>query len=222
MIYINVGRLKLRQLYSGFPQFDREFKIVETPYLYIMKRLNLAKAGVCLLSIAVFATVLAKVNSVDAGTSPAIHQNANPGKTKTAKELYLAYLENINDPDKGIKLFADDATMELPYLKSLGLPWQWKGKKAIYDSFKDFPKTFHGFKFENIRIHIATPDQAFAEYDVNCTITFNGRPYHQTYMGWLVVRNGKIVRLHEALDMVQVAKSMFPNGVADLSAKKKH
>jgi len=137
----------------------------------------------------------------------------------TAKDLLLGYLENINDADKAIELFADDATIELPYLKSLGLPWQWHGKEVIYNFLKNLPKTFPGFEFQNIRIHIATHDQVFGEYDVHCTASSTGRTYDQTYMGRLVAENGKIKLLREALDMVQVAKSMFPNGVTDLNKK---
>ena len=137
----------------------------------------------------------------------------------TAKDLLLGYLENINDADKAIELFADDATIELPYLKSLGLPWQWHGREVIYNFLKNLPKTFPGFEFQNIRIHIDTPDQVFGEYDVHCKASSTGRIYDQTYMGRLVAENGKIKLLREALDMVQVAKSMFPNGVTDLNKK---
>jgi uncharacterized protein len=138
---------------------------------------------------------------------------------KNAKELLLGYLENINNADEVIQLFADDATIELPYLKSLGLPWQWKGKDVLYKFLQNLPKTFPGFKFQNINIHIDTPDQVFGEYSVDCIVASTGRPYHQTYMGRLVAENGKIKLLREALDMVQVAKSSFPNGVADLAGK---
>lgn len=131
--------------------------------------------------------------------------------TKTAKELLLSYLENINDADKAIELFADDATIELPYLNSLGLPWQWQGKEVLYNFLKNLPKTFPGFTFENIRIHIDTPEQAFGEYEVHCTVSSTGRPYNQSYMGRLVAENGKIKLLREALDMAQVAKSMLPD-----------
>ena len=137
----------------------------------------------------------------------------------SAKELLMAYLENINDADKAITLFADDAAIELPYLNSLGLPWRWSGKETLYKFLQNLPKTFPGFKFQNIRIHIDTPEQAFGEYEVECTVASTGRSYHQHYMGRLVVKDGKIVLLREALDMVQVAKSSFPNGVADLSNK---
>ena len=139
---------------------------------------------------------------------------------KTAKELLLGYLENINDPDKAIELFADDATIELPYLGSLGLPWQWSGKETLYNFLKNLPKTFPGFQFINVRIHIDTPDQVFGEYDAHCRVAATGRAYDQTYMGRLVAENGKIKLLREALDMVQVAKSMMPDGINDLPGKK--
>ncbi|WP_460913124.1 nuclear transport factor 2 family protein [Spirosoma areae] len=135
---------------------------------------------------------------------------------RTAKELLINYLENINDADTLIDLFADDATIELPYLGSLGMPWQWHGKAVIYQFLQSLPQTFAGFVFGNIRIHIDTPDQAFGEYDVDATAVATGRPYKQTYMGRLVAENGKIKLIREALDMVQVAKSMFPDGVSDL------
>jgi hypothetical protein len=135
---------------------------------------------------------------------------------KTAKELLLGYLENINNPDKAIELFADDAIIELPYLASLGLNYQMKGKEVIYNFLKSLPNTFTDFKFQNIQIHIDTPEQAFGEYEVNATVNSTGRPYPQLYMGRLVAENGKIKLLREALDMIKVAKGMFPNGLADI------
>lgn len=136
---------------------------------------------------------------------------------KTAKELLLSYLENINNPDIAIELFADDAVFELPYLASLGLPWQWKGRDVIYNFLKNLPNTFGNFKFQNIRVHIDTPEQAFGEYDVNAIVNSTGRPYPQTYMGRVVAENGKIKLIREALDIAIVAKGMFPNGLADLA-----
>lgn len=135
---------------------------------------------------------------------------------KTAKELLLAYVENINNPDIAIELFADDAVFELPYLASFGLPWQWKGRDVIYNFLKNLPKTFGNFKFQNIRIHIDTPDQAFGEYDVDAIVNSTGRSYPQTYMGRVVAENGKIKLIREALDMAIVAKGMFPDGLAHL------
>ena len=134
----------------------------------------------------------------------------------TAKELLMAYLQNINKADEAITLFADDATIELPYLNSLGLPWRWSGKETLYKFLQNLPNMFPGFQFQNIRIHIDTPEQAFGEYEVACTVASTGRHYHQHYMGRLVAKDGKIVLIREALDLAQVAKSLFPNGVAGL------
>ena len=184
-----------------------------------MKRSDFLRKGLGVLGIAALAPYAFEINQ--AAAQSIVTKKSNPmNATKTAKELLLGYLENINDPDKAIELFADDATIELPYLASLGLPWQWQGKEIIRKFLANLPKTFPGFGFSNIRIHIDTPDQAFGEYDAHCKVASTNRAYNQTYMGRLVAKNGKIKLLREALDMAQVAKSMFPNGVADLQEKK--
>ncbi|RUT72153.1 nuclear transport factor 2 family protein [Flavobacterium cupreum] len=134
--------------------------------------------------------------------------------TTTAKELLISYLENINNPEKVIELFADDAAIELPYLKTLGMPWQMKGKAVILEFLQNLPNMFPGFKFENIQILIDTTDQVFGEYDVHCTNGATGLPYNQSYMGRLVAENGKIKLLREALNMAEVAKSFFPEAAA--------
>ncbi|WCT13274.1 nuclear transport factor 2 family protein [Mucilaginibacter jinjuensis] len=144
------------------------------------------------------------------------HSNINQMKSNiTAKQLLFGYLENINDADKVIELFADDAVIELPYLKSLGMPWQWRGKDVLHEFLKEIPEMFPGFAFKDIQIHIDTPDQVFAEYSVDCKAASTGRPYQQTYMGRLVAKDGKIQLLREALDMAQVAKSMAPFDLSD-------
>lgn len=147
--------------------------------------------------------------------------NQSMDTIKTAKELLLGYLENINDPDKAIQLFADDAAIELPYLDSLGMPWRWEGKAVLYNFLKNLPKTFPGFTFQNIRIHIDTPDQAFGEYDARCRVASTGFAYNQTYMGRLVAEHGRIKLLREALDITEVARKMFSNGIQALETLKK-
>lgn len=127
---------------------------------------------------------------------------------KTAKELLMAYLENIGNPDVQIELFADDAAIELPYLTSLGMPGRWEGRETVYNFMKNLPNTFPGFKFKNIQIHIDTPDQAFGEYEAIATIASNGKVYEQHYMGRCVAENGKIKLLREALNMVPVLRDI--------------
>jgi ketosteroid isomerase-like protein len=127
---------------------------------------------------------------------------------KTAKELLMAYLENVGNPDFQIDLFADDAAIELPYLASLGQPARWKGREVLYKFLGNLPNTFPGFQFKSIHIHIDTPDQAFGEYEATAIIASSGKPYHQHYMGRLVAENGKIKLLREALNMVPVIRDI--------------
>jgi ketosteroid isomerase-like protein len=127
---------------------------------------------------------------------------------KTAKELLLDYLENVGNPDFQIELFADDAVFELPYLSSLGIPARWEGRETLYNFLNNLPKTFPGFKFKNIQIHIDTPDQAFGEYEATAVIASNGKDYVQHYMGRVVAENGKIKLIREALNMVPVIRDI--------------
>lgn len=127
---------------------------------------------------------------------------------KTAKELLLDYLNNIGDPDLQIELFANDAVFELPYLASLGLPARWEGRETLYKFLGNLPKTFPGFKFRNIQIHIDTPEQAFGEYEATAVIAANGKDYAQHYMGRVVAKDGKIQLIREALNMVPVIRDI--------------
>lgn len=139
---------------------------------------------------------------------------------QTAKELLLSYLENIGNPDKLIGLFTEDGALELPYHNSIGRTWRWEGKEVLHNFFKGIPGTFPGFSFKNIKILIDTPDQVFAEYEVEVIAAKTGRPYHQTYMGRLVSENGKIKLLREAMDMIAVTSALFPNGLPNIYADK--
>jgi hypothetical protein len=72
------------------------------------------------------------------------------------------------------------------------------------------------FAFNNIRYHIVTPEQVFAEYDVEARVNSTGRVYRQSYAGRLVAHNGQIKLLRESLDTVAAAQAMFPNGLLDI------
>ena len=66
------------------------------------------------------------------------------------------------------------------------------------------------FEFRRIRFLIDTPDQAFAEYDVEALVPATGRIYRQSYAGRLVARDGKIQLLRESLDTIAAANAFAP------------
>jgi hypothetical protein len=124
---------------------------------------------------------------------------------KTAKELMQAYHSNVQNPAAAAALFATDGAIELPYLGSLGMAWRTEGPENIKNMIAGIFKMAPDFRFINIKYYIETPDQVFAEYEVDCL--WNGKPYKQLYMGRLVAENGKIKLLREAMNLYPVMKS---------------
>jgi hypothetical protein len=123
---------------------------------------------------------------------------------KTAKELMQDYHSSIQNPDAVGALFSPDGAIEVPYLASLGGDWRWEVPENIRNMIAGLIKPAPEFKFINIKYLIETPNQVFAEYDVDCL--WNGKPYKQTYMGRLVSENGKVMLIREGVNMHPILK----------------
>ncbi|WP_311790939.1 MULTISPECIES: nuclear transport factor 2 family protein [Pantoea] len=119
---------------------------------------------------------------------------------KTAVQLLQLYLDSIRDPRAAAALFAADGALELPYLKTLGLPHRAQGAKEIEFFIAGLLEKVPDFRFRNIEFLIDTPTQAFGEYSVEAGIAGTDRIYRQTYAGRLVAEAGKITLLRESLD----------------------
>jgi len=138
---------------------------------------------------------------------------------KTAKELMLAYI-NGNAEQSGA-LFSSGGTLELPYLASIGLPPVLHGQREITKFLSFLHGTLYpNFKFEDIKIHIDTPSQVFAEYHINNKSGISGKDIRQQFFGHLTAESGKIKQLVEAIDVVVAAEAIYPNGLADVVAKR--
>ncbi|KVC47821.1 ketosteroid isomerase [Burkholderia ubonensis] len=122
-----------------------------------------------------------------------------------AKQLLFAYLESIRDPRAASALFADDGVLELPYLKSLGIDARAQGPSGIERFIASLLAKVPDFAFRNVRLLIETPEQVFAEYEVEALVPSTGKIYRQLYAGRLVARDGKILLLREALDTMAAA-----------------
>jgi uncharacterized protein len=138
---------------------------------------------------------------------------------KSAKELMLGYIGG--SAEQSSALFADNGTLELPYLESIGLPPVMTGPRAITE-FLSFlhGKLYPGFSFEDVNIHIETPEQAFAEYHINHKSGISGKDIKQQFFGHLEAADGKIKRLREAIDVVVAAEAIYPNGLLDVIKNK--
>ena len=136
------------------------------------------------------------------------------------QRLLLEYLLAFQDPEKASSLFAEDGVFELPYLVSVGLEGRQQGRANIRDFIAAVLDLYPDFSFdaEDISVLIDTPTQAFAEYIAHPTAAATGRHVHHLLMGRIVVENGQITLLREALNTVATAQALLPGGAADLPA----
>jgi hypothetical protein len=138
---------------------------------------------------------------------------------KTAKDLMLAYIAGTAEQSGA--LFGDRGTLELPYMASIGVPPVSTGAAEVSKFLGFLHDTLYpGFKFDNVKIHIETPDEVFAEYFINNKSGITGKEVRQQFFGHLEAEDGKIKRLREAIDVVVAAEAIYPNGLADVIAKK--
>lgn len=138
---------------------------------------------------------------------------------KTAKELMLGYIQGTAEQSGA--LFAENGTLELPYLASIGLPPVLKGPAEIAKFLGFLHGTLYpGFVFKDVKVHIDTPDQVFAEYHINNKSGISGKDVQQQFFGHLEAKDGKIARLREAIDVIVAAEAIYPNGLKDVIAKR--
>lgn len=70
---------------------------------------------------------------------------------------------------------------------------------------------------KNLKVVMEQGDMVAVECE-NEAVMNTGGYCDQLYTGYATVKNGKIVKYREVMDIVTFAKAFFPNGVADLSA----
>jgi len=138
---------------------------------------------------------------------------------KNAKELLEEFTaSSFRDPKKAAEMFTEDGAFEIPYLESVGVPGRYEGREAIEGFFRVVRALYPDMDLENIKVLIDTPEQAFAEYEFTAQSSKTGRTIHELFFGRLVAENGKIKLLREAVNLVEIALGVFPNGLADYKA----
>jgi len=136
---------------------------------------------------------------------------------KTAKELLLEYLDAFPVPARAAALFAEDGTLEIPYLESVNIQPSAEGPGEVEKLLATLIAMVPGWKFSNIKILMEDGNQVFAEYEVHAVATHTNRKYDQLFFGRLVTNEqGKIKLLREALNLVNTAKALLKNGIDDI------
>jgi uncharacterized protein len=136
-----------------------------------------------------------------------------------ARTLLLDLLAVIPDGGKSADLFAEDGVLELPFLHAVGIPTRHVGRTAIKDFYNFVGAKLYpdfGFKPEDIKVLIETPNQTFAEYMTHARTASTGRFIHHLFAGRLVAEQGKIRLLRESLNTLAAAQALNPQGAADV------
>ena len=135
------------------------------------------------------------------------------------KILLLDLLAVIPDGDKSAALFAEDGVLELPFLHAVGIPTRYVGPTAIKAFYnfvggKLYPD--FGFKPEDIKVLIETPNQIFASISFIPRTASTGRLIHHLFAGRLVAEQGKIKLFRTSLNTLAAAQALNPHGAADV------
>ena len=136
------------------------------------------------------------------------------------ERLLMQYLLAFQDPEKAASVFAEDGVFEMPYFVSLGLDPRYEGRESIRGLISNVLELFPDFSIDadDVRVRIATPTQAFAEYVAHSTAAATGRRVHQLFFGLVEAKNGQITLLREALNTLASAQTLLPHGAADVAA----
>ena len=164
-----------------------------------------------------FATAL-----LAASLSTAPLARADVSSQKNAVQLLQDYTRLVSpeNVDEVLDLFSEDALLEFPFFKSIGIGDHLTGREAIRKQVAPFVKNeTENFRFHDIKIWAsADPDRAFGEYSVTAKIKSTGRVYSQTYVARCETKNGKIIHLYA--NPINAAIAIFPGGLRDLTIKK--
>ena len=134
---------------------------------------------------------------------------------RTARQLLLAFLEQVQQPEVTHELFADDGIYEAPYLESLGMPWRYRGRIEVAQHLDAVCGLFPQLTFHDVVIVAETLECVVAEYEFTTRSSRTGRMIHQLIVGRLESADGQIMLLRESLDLVELALALYRRGLAD-------
>ena len=69
--------------------------------------------------------------------------------------------------------------------------------------------------FHDVKIVCETPSVVVGEYEFTARSSKTGRMIHQLFFGRLVAEGGKIKLLRESINLVEVGRAIYANGLTD-------
>jgi len=127
-----------------------------------------------------------------------------------ASDLLQQHVQTlVDDNARWQSLIADNIVWELPYAPSLGHPAQLSGREEAVRHARWFVGAVESFRFFDLNVYALADQQgAIAEVKAEGLIKSTGRVYHQDYVIFLRVADGKIAFLREYFDPVRAAHAL--------------
>ena len=101
------------------------------------------------------------------------------------------------DISQWMELWHEDAVFEYPFAPP-GYPQEVRGKKALFEHFKNFPETVKFFEFTDLQMHpTLNPEILIVEFAGRGKILASGREYNQKYISVMQMTDGKISRYRD-------------------------
>jgi uncharacterized protein len=138
---------------------------------------------------------------------------------KNAKQLLEGFTAfSFRDPQRAAEMFTDDGAFEMPYLESVGFPGRYEGHEQIRAFFAFVREIFPDMEFHDTKVVCEQADGkvVVAEYKFTCRSTKTGRMIHQLFIGRLEAESGRIKLLRESINLVELGRAIYQNGLADL------
>lgn len=114
-------------------------------------------------------------------------------------ELLMAGLNGLvnGEVEPWLDMFTDDGAMEFPYALE-GMPKRIEGREALANHLVRFPDRFDFSSFSDPTFHYSTnPEVMIAEFSCQAQVLSTGRPYNQSYVSVITIRDGKIANYRD-------------------------
>jgi ketosteroid isomerase-like protein len=108
------------------------------------------------------------------------------------------------------EIFAEDLDYGMPWCGDLGFPTKIIGRDETIAFIREASEFVEPENIHNVRIHTFDddPNELLAEYSVDTRLRASGVPYQNDLLIRVTVRDGKIARFAEYLDLARLLKPM--------------
>lgn len=127
-----------------------------------------------------------------------------------AKEIMDTFTSSLleNDFESFISLYDENVVFEFPFAPQ-GSVRKLEGRQGLYDYISRLPEMVQLLRFSKPEIYFSDATSTFiAEFTCEALVTGTGKPYNQTYISVIKLREGKIVHYKDYWNPLVLLESM--------------